>query len=78
MTKADPLRIPDYLSHILEALNRIFVYIEDMDEVGFLQSTLAQDAVIRNLEVLGKAAQNLIRYHADFIAQYPEIPWEKM
>lgn len=78
MTKADILRIPDYLSHILEALNRIFAYVEDMNEVGFLQNTLAQDAVIRNLEVLGEASQNLKRYHTDFIVQYPEVPWEKM
>jgi uncharacterized protein with HEPN domain len=35
MSKADKLRIPDYLSHILEAIQRIHRYVEDMDEVKF-------------------------------------------
>lgn len=78
MTKADALRIPDYLSHILEALGRIFEYMDDVDEVGFLQSKLIQDAIVRNLEVLGEASQNLMRHHADFVANHREIPWEKM
>ena len=78
MTKTDALRIPDYLSHILEALKRIFEYIDDIDEIEFLKNTFAQDAVIRNLEVIGEAAKNLSRYHTDFITQYPEVPWEKM
>jgi len=78
MTKVDALRIPDYLSHMLEALKRIFEYIDDIDEVGFLQNTFAQDAVIRNLEILGEASQRLMRYHATFVEQHPEIPWERM
>jgi uncharacterized protein with HEPN domain len=78
MTKTDALRIPDYLSHILEALKRIFEYVDDIDEVGFLKNTLAQDAVIRNFEILGEASKNLRRYHADFIAKYPDVDWEDM
>lgn len=78
MSKTDPVRIPGYLSHILEALNRIFKYIDDIDEVGFLQSTLAQDAVVRNLEVIGEASQNLSRYHQVFVAAHSDVPWEKM
>ncbi|MDF2867956.1 MAG: hypothetical protein K0S11_1426, partial [Gammaproteobacteria bacterium] len=64
MTKNDILRIPDYLSHILEALNRIFSYVDDINEIGFLQSSMVQDAVVRNLEILGEASRNLTRYHA--------------
>lgn len=45
----DPQRLPDYLGHILEAIERIQQYVDDMDEVGFLGSKLVQDAVIRNL-----------------------------
>ena len=33
MSKADKLRIPDYLGHILEAIQRIHRYVEDMDEM---------------------------------------------
>lgn len=78
MTKMNLLRVPNYLFHILQALKRISEYVDGMDESGFLQDTFTQDAVIRNLEVIGEASQNLIRYHDDFIVKYPEVPWEKM
>lgn len=38
MSKADKLRIPDYLGHILEAIQRIHRYVEDMDEVPIFVS----------------------------------------
>ena len=78
MTKTDALRIPDYLEHILEALQRIFTYIDDIDEVGFLQNSMIQDAILRNLEILGEASKNLVRYHADFVTQHTDVPWEDM
>jgi uncharacterized protein with HEPN domain len=36
MIKADVLRIPDYLEHIVEAIERIDSYLTDTDEVAFL------------------------------------------
>ena len=38
MTKA--LRVPDYLGHILKAIERIDRYTADMGEVAFLNSEL--------------------------------------
>lgn len=78
MTKKDAMRIPDYLEHILEALKRIFDYVEDIGEVGFLTNALIQDAVLRNLEIIGEASNKLVRYHDEFIKQYPDVPWEDM
>lgn len=49
MNKA--LRVPDYLGHILKAIERIARYTSDMDELGFLNNELVQDAVIRNIEI---------------------------
>lgn len=57
MNKA--LRVPDYLGHILQAIKRIGRYTEDLDETGFLNSDLVQDAVIRNIEIIGEAANNI-------------------
>lgn len=69
-----PQRLPDYLGHILEAIERIQHYVEDMDEVGFLDNKLVQDAVIRNLEVIGEASRNIERVHPEFAAAHPELP----
>ncbi len=78
MTKKDAMRIPDYLEHILVALKRIFDYVEDIGEVDFLTNALVQDAVLRNLEIIGEASNKLVRYHDKFIKQYPDVPWEDM
>jgi uncharacterized protein with HEPN domain len=52
----DPLRLADYLDHILEAIQRIQDYCADLDETGFLSTPLVQDAVIRNFEIIGLSA----------------------
>lgn len=75
MSKSDVLRIPDYLEHILEAIERIDNYLADMDEVAFLNDQKTQDAVVRNFEIIGEAAHNIERYHAEFAAAHPEVPW---
>lgn len=52
----DKQRLADYLAHILEAIERIERYTEEMDESAFLENRMAQDAVIRNLEIIGEPA----------------------
>jgi uncharacterized protein with HEPN domain len=73
MTKA--LRVTDYLGHILKAIERIDRYTSDMDIQTFLGSELVQDAVIRNIEIVGEAANNIQRVAPDFAARHGDIPW---
>ncbi len=73
MTKA--LRVRDYLGHILQAIERIGRYTEDLDNVGFLNSELVQDAVIRNIEIIGEASNNIRRVAPEFAAEHEDIPW---
>lgn len=70
----DPLRLHDYLGHILQAIDRIQKYTVDLDESGFLHSEIAQDAVVRNFEIIGEASRNIERLEPDFIMQHPELP----
>jgi uncharacterized protein with HEPN domain len=76
MNKA--LRVPEYLGHILQAIERIERHTTDVDVVGFLASELIQDAVIRNLEVIGEAANNIQIADAAFAKAHDEIPWQVM
>lgn len=69
-----PLRLNDYLGHILEAISRIHEYLEDMDEVSFLSNKLVQDAVIRNFEIIGEASRNIERIAPEFVAAHPQLP----
>ncbi len=76
MNKA--LRVPDYLGHILEAIGRIGEYVSGMDEMAFLSSKLVQDAVIRNIEIIGEASNSIQRVDPVFAAQHNDIPWQVM
>ena len=72
------LRVLAYLDHILQAVQRIARYTKGMTEEGFSASEMAQDAVIRNIEIIGEAARNIARHHPDFAGSHPEIPWESI
>ena len=72
------LRVPGYLEHILQAIERIGRYTENLDINGFLNSELVQDAVLRNIEILGEAANNIQRVAPTFAARHHQIPWSVM
>ena len=63
-----------YLLHIRDAIARIESYTSG-DKSRFLQDTMIQDAVIRNLEVIGEAVKNL---SADLRSQHPQVPWGRI
>ena len=71
MTGPDP-RDPAYLEHMLEAIARIKRYVGRKRRAGFLRDALLQDAVIRNIEIVGEAASRL---SPEFAARHAEIPW---
>ena len=60
---------------IIDAIARIRSYTAGLTEDSFLQSPLVQDAVIRNLEVIGEACRNILRHHAEFAAAHSDVPW---
>lgn len=74
MSPRDELALRDYLEHIQLAIDRIQRYLIDVDHAAFLMNEEKQDAVIRNLEVIGEAAGNIQRYFPDFAAKHPRFP----
>jgi uncharacterized protein with HEPN domain len=72
--KAD-LRAPDYLEHMIQACDRITAYTVGMTQERFLSDTLVQDAVLRNIEILGEATNQLLDRSPHFETNHPEIPW---
>jgi len=57
LTRNKPLRTADYLGHLAEAINNIQSYTAGMDAAGFKADRKTQDAVIRNLEIIGRGLQ---------------------
>ncbi|WP_124553478.1 DUF86 domain-containing protein [Methylophilus methylotrophus] len=72
--KPSAQRLVDYLAHIQQAIQRIHQYTEDVDQLGFLKSPLIQDAVIRNIEIIGEASHNIQKHFPKFAQTHPEIP----
>ncbi|CAA7614252.1 DUF86 domain-containing protein [Magnetospirillum sp. UT-4] len=60
---------------MLEALARIDSYVDGMNAKAFLADPRTQDAVVRNLEILGEAAK---RIPYAIIHAHPEIPWSRI
>ena len=52
-------RDKDYLGDIQDSAKRIASYTEDLTYDGFMKDSKTQDAVVRNLEVIGEATKNL-------------------
>jgi uncharacterized protein with HEPN domain len=46
-----------------------------MNLAGFIADRKTCDAVIRNLEVIGEACNNIAKNHPDFAAQHAVVPW---
>lgn len=61
-----------YLSDITNALRKAIGYTEGLSYSDFMKSDMIQDAVIRNLEIIGEAAKHIPQNFRD---KYPDIPW---
>jgi hypothetical protein len=68
---------PVYLliADILESVEKIERYIAGLDRAVFLGDEKTADSVVRNLEIIGKAAN---RIPESFTVQHPEIQWRRI
>jgi uncharacterized protein with HEPN domain len=64
-----------YLEDMLDSINRIMVYLEGYDFERLMNDQRTLDAVIRNFEVIGEAANNVPVFVKD---RYPGVPWRQM
>ncbi len=65
----------EFLSDIQEAIRRIGEYTAGMTYEAFLEDMKTQDAVIRNLEIIGEATKSLSK---ELRARHPHVPWKGM
>jgi uncharacterized protein with HEPN domain len=74
-----PERVEDYLEHIAQAIQRAAEYVERFDSLSaFQKSQLEQDAVIRNIEIIGEAVSQIQKQAPEFVTAHPELPWLDM
>ena len=76
MTIGKPERIPDYLEHIISAVGQIEKYSQGLDQKSFNENDMAQDAIIRQFEIIGEAARRIISTDPEFTKKYPALELE--
>lgn len=64
-----------YLHHIRDAIERVERHLAELSREEFLESELVQDAVVRQLEIIGWAARNL---SDDLRQAHAEVPWTEI
>jgi len=64
-----------YLVHIKQAMEKIVKYLNKRTKEEFMQDEILQDAVIRQLEIVGEATKRL---SFELVLKHPEIPWKGM
>jgi uncharacterized protein with HEPN domain len=60
---------------MLEAIDRVVSYVDGMSVKQFLADARTQDAVLRNLEVLGEASKR-VPFHVQH--RHTDVPWSRI
>ncbi len=64
-----------YLTHIRDAIETIEEYLEGVAYEQFTSNKMIIDAVVRELEIIGEASNNLSQ---QFRQEHPGIQWRRM
>lgn len=64
-----------FLQHIIECIKNIEIDTKNYDAEKFIRIRRTQDAVLRNLEIMGEAVKNL---PDDLKREHPEVSWKKV
>ena len=68
----EPLRDKERLEHMLAAADRVIRYTSDKTYKDLVADDMMYFAVVKNIEIIGEAA-NLLS--SDFIDFHPQTPW---
>ena len=64
-----------YILHILNSISRIEQYTKEISEKEFYNNFLIQDAVIRNIQIIGEASK---KFEESFKETNAHIPWRQI
>lgn len=60
---------------MLKAARKVVEYATGLDESSFMASSRDQDAILRQLTIVGEAAK---RVSEEFRTSHPEVPWRRV
>ena len=65
----------DYIEDILDAMNKVSKFTENMNFDEFIKDDKTVFAVVRGLEIIGEAVKSIPE---EIENKYPEIPWKNI
>ena len=64
-----------YIEHIIAAIDKILKFKSNISLKEFAKDEMMQDAIIRNIEIIGEASKQL---SSELKSKHQEIPWKEM
>lgn len=64
-----------YLQDIMDCIGKIERYVKDLSFEEFKKDDMVIDAVVRNIEIIGEASNNIPQ---DTKEKFPDIKWRKI
>lgn len=64
-----------YIEHIFLSIDRIEAYLAGKDHQSFSSDFMTQDAVVRQLEIIGEATKRISK---ELRQANPQVPWSDM
>lgn len=64
-----------YIQHIIDSASQIDEYLQGVDNLEFSKNRLIQDAVVREIEIIGEACSKL---EDNFKLSHPNVPWTQI
>lgn len=65
----------NYILHIIDSIDQILEYTDQLSISEFRESRLVQDAVVRNFEIIGEATKQV---STETRKEFEEIRWKSM
>ena len=62
------------LEHVVQSIEKIEFITKDLSYGQYLEDWIKQDAIVRNIEIIGEAIRNV---EDELIQLYPDVPWNE-
>lgn len=60
------------LLYVIDCIEKIEIIIKDLSYESYLEDWIKQDAIFRNIEIIGEAIVNV---EEELKEKYPDVPW---
>ena len=67
-----------YLEDMINSIDKIFEYTDNISFDEFKDNSMIFDAVVRRLEILGEAANQIKKYDINFYQKHSNIEWREI